>query len=765
MSNQPSKLRRVGAFLLRAGKGVFIFSLRVFLLVSMVFILVCGGVWIAFLRTFNAQHISEVISTEIQTRLGRPVKIESLDLAFINKLELKGFSILDTEGEPGRALVSADSVVLTFNLTALLDNRLIIDEVTLNSPRFNIVRRADRKYNIPQWSVSDKKSVYYTSGSGERLPVYLNNWTIRNGVLSFKDLVANTTHAIYGMNLHFEQLRLKELSRFTVGMVVRNEWEGNISDLEINGAGHVNFANFNWEKFALRSLRLEAFLFQKPVSLLIDMDNIRTPFFNVQADIPAFDSKDLSLFNLEKSDFSVPKSTLNVQGVWTNDYKQIKLSQATWNAEDVKLTASGVFEKQPVGWNVEATGQTEDFKLAGKEKFFPPLASYKLSGTGAVSATVSHTQGKWNWPLVTVTAKDASGEVLTFPVAGASGEFQAKNNFTDLYVKTSTAQVKVDRSTFDKLDLSASWRKGNLYANIASCTLNEEPFKMNLSVEHLKRNNRKIRTNMHWKNLDPLAFIDTVEDFVNVISPLVHAKAGTPPVEGELAWLRNFRNGLPNFMPNFAGSLSADTFSSPVLSGTNFDAEFDFTGLTQGGEKLSGPLRARLEGGVIHQMEKFADEQQAFNVTFQPFIIMNRMERAGSFKVGQVLKDVEFSDLAVSTRFENGKMDIQNAYTVGPVISAAVSGWVDWIAENFDLTIWTMFTNTSRRGVLAENLTDESGDPALAFGVTSSMLKPKVDMLRAKKAGQTIRAAQAKGVETDFKTAEDFIKGEFHAKK
>ena len=76
-----------------------------------------------------------------------------------------------------------------------------------------------------------------------------------------------------------------------------------------------------------------------------------------------------------------------------------------------------------------------------------------------------------------------------------------------------------------------------------------------------------------------------------------------------------------------------------------------------------------------------------------------------------------------------------------------------------------MFSNTSRSGALAENLTDESGNPALAFRISSSMLKPKLEMQRAKKTGAEIRAAQEKGLQTDFQTAKEFYKGDFHAKK
>ncbi len=218
-------------------------------------------------------------------------------------------------------------------------------------------------------------------------------------------------------------------------------------------------------------------------------------------------------------------------------------------------------------------------------------------------------------------------------------------------------------------------------------------------------------------------------------------------------------------MPNFAGTLSADTFSSTVISGNNFYAQFDLTGLLPGMKRLDGTLDARLQDGVIHQMEKLAEEQQALNITFTPFIIMHRMERAGSFKVGQVLKDVPFEELAVSAEFAGGHMTMDNAYTQGPAISAAVQGWTNWVEENFDIIIWTMFNSTSRSGALAENLTDESGNPARAFKVSSSMRKPKLEMLKAKKTGSQIEAARRRGLRTDFETNRDFIKGDFHAKK
>ena len=81
------------AFLRKAAKEGLVTALRWALLVSMILLLAFAGVWIFFVKTFNAQHLSEVIAAELQKRLQRPVAITSLNVTFINTMELKGFHV------------------------------------------------------------------------------------------------------------------------------------------------------------------------------------------------------------------------------------------------------------------------------------------------------------------------------------------------------------------------------------------------------------------------------------------------------------------------------------------------------------------------------------------------------------------------------------------------------------------------------------------------------------------------------------------------
>lgn len=747
--------------------GVLLFKTVLFT-IMFVFVL-CGVCWIAIVKMFNAQPISEAMTRQLQLVFDRPVVISSLDLKFFNTVELKGFAILDTKVQPGTPVVSAESVLIRYQLLPLLEHKLIIDEVTLNKPRFEVLRSAAGGYNVPPVNMpksGQQETTYVNEKTGEKIQIHIEDWTIREGVVSYKDLKSGSSHAIYDLNIHFDNLHFYEWSSFKLETVLRNQWSGHISDLEIRGKGEINFANFNWEQFALRNFRTQVAVFRKPVLLSVNLENLRTPSFTATAKAPEFTPEDLSVFEKNLPAFRVPAGTIKVTGKLDDAYNQLHLDNVNFQSPQLTATASGMinFAASPFTVSLQAkTGWTDLTKFS---QYYPALARFQLSGQGQVEASVSRQKGKYSLPKLEIGAKEVTGSFWGFLAEKVSGSFIAKQNFADLYAQTTGGTVRVADSTFEQLNMTGSYRQGDVYAYISSALLNTVPLKMRLSINNIKDKARTIDTSIYLKKFDPMAFIDMIGDFVKVISAISKNPAEPHPVQtGELAWMRNFRDRLPEFMPNFSGTLYADTFASTVLSGEGFNAEFAFTGLLPGAAQLNGTLDMKLNKGVIHQMEKLAEEQEALNITFTPFIMLHRMESSGSFKVGEVLKDVAVDEMAASVDFKNGTMIINNAFTQGPVISAAVSGWTDWVRETFELVIWTMITPSSRRGILAENLTDENGNPALAFKVSSSMLKPKLEMLRAKKTNTQIQTARKRGLRTEFIKNRDFMKGEFNAKK
>jgi len=765
-TNSTSTIQKT-SWLRRFAGRTFLFGLRLGLFLVMSVFLVGGVLWLGINKIFNAPQISQGITYQLQRVFNRPVVISSLDLKFLNTVELKGFAILDDQVQPGMPVVSAESVLVRYQLFPLLMHQLVIDEITLKQPRFEIIRSEEGRYNMPPIHIPQaEQTTYVNEKTGQQWQIHIADWKILNGVISYTDRKNGVSHAVYGLNIYFNNLHFNEFSPFHVETVLRNRWGDHISDLEIRGSGEINFADFDWKQFALRNFKTQVALSRKPVQLVLQVTNLLTPSFSVQADVPSLKTEDLSVFEKHLPAFQIPQATLNIRGNLDDSYTRLTLEEALLKAKNVDVTASGVLDFSAAPFTLDLQAKTGWTDLAQLAVYYPALARFDLKGQGIVSASVARQQGKYTLPLLEINAKKAWGSFWGFEAEEISGQFIAKQNFSDLYAQTTTGRVQVANSTFDQLKLSASYRKGNVYAYIASGLLNSVPLKMRLSIDNIKKDSRTIDTAIYLKEFNPMSFIGTVQDFVDVILAISQpASESTPMQTGPLSWMRNFRDRLPTFMPNFSGTLYADTFSSSVLSGEGFHAEFALTGMLPGGANLDGTIDMKLDKGVIHQMEKVAEEQEALNVTYTPFIMLHRMESSGSFKVGEVLKDVAVSEMAASVDFKKGTMIINNAFTQGPVISAAVSGWVDWVRETFELVIWTMITPSSRRGILAENLTDENGNPALAFKVSSSMLKPKLEMLRAKKTNTQIQTAVKRGLRTEFKKSETFIKGEFHAKK
>lgn len=745
---------------------LFTILLRTLLFVVM-FVFLLGGVsWVAISHMFNAQQISQAMTYQLQKVFNRPVIISSLDLKFLNTVELKGFAVLDNEVQPGEEVVSAESVLIRYQLLPLLDHELIIDEVTLQKPRISVLRAENGIYNVPPVKMSEAQPTYVNEQTGQKWQIRIEDWRIRNGVMSYKDLKSGASHAIYGLNMHFRKLRFNDWSDFRLETVLRNQWGDNISDLEIRGHGQINFADFRWSKFGLRNFKTHVAVFRKPVSVTVDLENLRQPAFSLQAKVPAFDQQDLSVFKKDLPVFSVPASTLFVKGNLNDTYTHLTLEESKLHSDLTSVTASGEIDFASAPLTADITFKTDSTDLNTLSKHWPALNRFKLSGQSAASGNYQYNKNRNVLPQLELTAKNVTGDFWGFKTKDVNGQFIAKKNFTDLYAKTTSGQVQVADTVFDELKMTGSYRNDDVYAYISSALLNQVPLKLRLSINKIKKATRTIDTSIYLKHFDPMAFIGVVADFVDVILAIPEKPSAPTPLQtGELAWMRNFRDRLPTFMPNFSGTLYADTFGSSVLSGKRFNAEFALTGLLPGAADLDGTLDMKLEDGIIHQMEKVAEEQEALSVTYTPFIMLHRMESSGSFKVGEVLKDVAFEEMAVSTDFKKGTMIINNAFTQGPIISAAVSGWADWVRETFELVIWTMITPSSRRGVLAENLTDENGNPALSFKVSSSMLKPKLEMLRAKKTNEQITAARARGLRTNFTKSKEFVKGEFNAKK
>lgn len=736
--------------------------IRVLFLITTCFAACALAVWFLALKYVSAEHIGREVAGVLQSVLNRPVIVGDFELTSFNSISISNLKIVDTNLDEYNEFLSVEKVIIRFDLRALRDNVIAIKEVLLFNPVVTIIKDSEGRTNIPDIKVANRQSALgqqfdITSGQGQAFKVLVEDWVIKNGVFAYHDVPASASHSLNGIFIRFYNLRFNDYTDFALNFVLRNKIKNKIIENEILAEGSANLSNFNAGEMAVKDVSVEIRGARRPVKLTITARNFLNPEISFASVLPDLGYDDVSLFAPDHFDILLPSTSVKAELSFSDKFAKVDVASLNLKNKDISLSVKGKVDLASAPISAEADFSTEQFSVENAD-YFNWLKPYKVKGPVKARGRLNYRDGKISSPKFTVDLNGVSAFISNFTISGVKGSYTAENSLDEMSADVKDGVFKVGRQTISKIKGTASYqhKKQNFYAKIKDTMFNENTVTMSVAISKVRRADRVIKANIYLNLLKPVEVFETTEDFVEALSK--GKSDARQKDESSLSWLRNFRSAIPSFMPNFSGSVYAEKFETPIISGYDFNAEFNLKNLLPGMDKLDGKIDAKLQQGVIYKLQEAADRQKALGIAYQPFVIMSKMERAGSFKMGKILKDTPFDVMTASVDFNNGKMDINNFYVDGEVIAATVGGNVGWVEEKFDLDIVTMFKNTSKRGALSENLTDETGEPALAFRTYGPMLKPAVQMKSPKKTSSAIKASREKGLRTDFSAIQKFIK-------
>ena len=742
----------------RIRKGVFKvlkFSVKnfirtLFLLVSIIFL---AGifVWFFMIHYINANSIGEQIAKQLETYLGRSIVISRVKFILPTTFVLEDLKIIDTTAPDYGELISIKSVVLHFDIAPLLENKIFIKEAVFEKPVINITKNQDGSFNLPELKTEAGKSARgtkfsLTTAKGTPWQVVIQDWVLKDGTLTFRNLLSNQSHSLNGFNLRFYNLEFNADTLFDINFVLRNKINEKVIEAETDAKGTINFANFKLRDMSLKDATLYVYALRTPLKIVLNANNFVDPSLDLNFTIPQVTENDFSFLFGTQGKYYLPFTTLSLKGEAKDNFSNINISSLTLDNKYMSMAANAglVISSGTLEGDVNVTkAKVDASKIAA---YYKPLKPFALTGNIDWSGKFTIKESILKTKKLNLKSNSLSSKIFKFTVQKANVAFEATENFNKMNAVFEDGIFMVGRQkvTDIKGRTALDYKKQDFYAIVESGLLNGKQTKMSVAIANVRQEKRrKVKMLLSTAELNPLEIFDITEDFVVALADDSKAQNETKDTS-DLAWLRNFKNALPTFMINFRGSVYAEKFTSPILSGKDFYATFNFNNLLPQMKNLNGNFEARISNGIIYKLQEAADNQKVLGIAYQPFVIMSRMERAGSFKMGQILKDTPFDIMSGSLAFKNGDMTVNNFYVDGQVISGAITGNVDWVKEKFDLDVMTMFKNTSKRGALSENLTDESGAPALAFITYGSMLKPKLEMKSPKKVGKKIQTARNK---------------------
>ena len=757
---------------------------KILLILILVLLFIFVGGTIALRIAFPPAKVKAILIARMSEAIHRRVEIESISIG-LGGLKVKGFKISEKPSFEKGTFVEAGQFLIRPKLLPLLKKQISISEVTLISPKINIIRRADGSFNFSDLMVKEipeaKKEEKAEKGLAAKVkPIafsfLVSKVSISGGNVKFIDGtpqklsadLKNITLSVYGISL---------VSPFFVETsfdVVKENLEGSLAfkgsiDIKeenikikealatIAGAGiratgsvdkfrkpdKLSFAiNIKGEGFALEKLSK---IFPFRGGLLMSGE----PDINaaVSGNLKKIEIKgNIGLRRVEalfKDLFHKPSGMDGEMGIdiVLEDNNILKLNSISIALGGMKASASGKVAGLKGDMALDLNVALGKFDTKSLQEVVPLAKDYGLAGMvggetaisgGAKSLNIS---GKIGVENIESIQKEMTVKL-------DRSDFKYSGNVVDF--KKPTVNFNLDIGTVEvkraeKPEKAKEGKPAPKEVKQEPLTVTEKPSpKVAIPPDATVSGEIKLKklTFQNYQISDCSAKLDLAKSVLN-LEPL----------------------SLSAYNGSIKGSLSAD-LSEPSLEMLKFDLDGDiknidihqviqsmgkelkgqFYAIASGKMKISGRGKdfSKLNGSGLAEIK---------NVKITGIKILDKIASAANIPE---LKETSFKSASGSLTIENGKVYLANVKTDGgDKLDAYCSGNVDLVKRGQDIKGDIKFTKEYSGGDLAKYTGDSEGRVTVPFKISGTFEDPKVNLDWGK---LTRKAAE--------KAAEDILKKE-----
>jgi AsmA protein len=136
------------------------------------------------------ERVRKTVLPLAEKALHRPVQLGEIQVSIFSGILLKKLMIAEKDG--GEPFVAAEQVKLRYQFWPLLSRRVVIDEVTLESPRIHVVRLPDGTFNFSD--ITAKKEEKQPEAPKKEMDLLVSKIGVTGGELRYEDRKGETPH-------------------------------------------------------------------------------------------------------------------------------------------------------------------------------------------------------------------------------------------------------------------------------------------------------------------------------------------------------------------------------------------------------------------------------------------------------------------------------------------------------------------------------------------------------------------------------------------
>ena len=149
--------------------------------------------------------VKKTASAKLEEILGRKTTIREVRVnPYLLTCEITGFDMKQKSGD--KTLLSIDTAAVNLQLSSVFRRALVIKQLDLSAPKISLVRNNDLTYNVSDMIPVPDQAEEKEAGEEEPFRFSVNNISIENAGIEFRDLPRDKVHRITDMSLSLPQI-------------------------------------------------------------------------------------------------------------------------------------------------------------------------------------------------------------------------------------------------------------------------------------------------------------------------------------------------------------------------------------------------------------------------------------------------------------------------------------------------------------------------------------------------------------------------------
>lgn len=665
-------------------------------------------------KALSPEKARLILIAQLQAVLNREVTIERVILTprgiKIRGLRVRGRMVGSDD------LLACDTALATIKLKALLERRVELDAVRLESPRISIVRD-----EAGVWAISD----LFTSTAAARrsaLPFDLAaaETRIENGVLRVDDRLRLRKISFEGLTARVDDFALARPFPASVSFTNSVSFGTRTVTAAVSAEGVLDLMGLNWSSATARADALRVTVDGTELSGEAEVRSFLRPRIAFGVGVPALGPAEWRRHFGREWPLSLPAGRVS-GAVFVPESSRVEVERLEARAAGGRFVAEGSMLLAVSTPSLRASVRVEDIDLAQAGAWTPSWARRELKGRLTGRLSVAGWPGRLQAEGGELALKGFGGKFTRCRVDGLDGYGWAADEFAVARATVSAGRVSAFENVFDALSGSASLRKQNLDLERLSVRWGDSTLKLKGRVERISDPKEVVLAG----NLDRLVW----EDGQRLVNSFIASVSTHSAVPGNLerTWVRVFKYAIPRRFPDTVGRVQIGEVKQANFWCKNVDLLWSLRGVTPALDAVSGEARLRLGSGRVADIPAVQDSHKILRIIFLPFIFMHKMNSLAVLSAATAYpKTLDFMAIEGEYAVSRGVAATRYFHVDSGQLIAYAEGDADFGREKVDMNILTRLTGYRGAG-LPEWWTDEQGRVAIGFRVKGSLASPELE--------------------------------------